>query len=86
MGAKTVKNTNPFKAKKIRLISGRNSPTYSYNVSDIKSMPPEELGTLVIEIWNERVAALYQKYKTLRTVVLMKGPNLNQITIFEKIQ
>lgn len=83
-GAKTVKNTNPFKAKKIRLISGRNSPTYSYNVSDIKSMPPEELGALVIEIWNERVAALYQKYKTLRTVVLMKGPNLNQITIFEK--
>jgi len=29
-GAKTVKNANPWKAKYVRLISGRNSPVYSY--------------------------------------------------------
>lgn len=83
-GAKTIKHLNPLAAKKIRLISGRNSPTYSYDISDIKSTSPEELGRLVIEIWNERVAALYQKYKTLRTVVLVKGAGLGKITIFEK--
>lgn len=82
-GAKTVKNPKPFKAKKIRLISGRNSPTYSYDVSDIRARPPEELGALVTEIWNERVAALYKKYKTLRTVILLKGPALKEISIFE---
>lgn len=82
-GAKTIKNNKPFTAKRIRLISGRNSPTYSYDVSDIRSMEPAKLGALVLEIWNERVAALYQKYKTLRTVVLMKGPDLKQISVFE---
>ncbi len=82
-GAKTIKNKKPFTAKKIRLISGRNSPAYSYDVSDVSSLDPNELGALVIGIWNERVAALYQKYKTLRTVVLMKGEKLKEITVFE---
>lgn len=83
-GAKTIKNGNPFAATHIRLISGRNSPIYSYDVSNIKEREPEELGGLVLEIWNERVAALHQKYKTLRTVVLMKGKELREISIFEK--
>lgn len=82
-GAKTVKNTKPFTAKKICLISGRNSPTYSYDVSDIRAMEPAALGAMVVEIWNERVASLYQKYKTLRTVILLKGPELRQISVFE---
>lgn len=83
-GAKTVKNNSPFIATNIRLISGRNSPIYSFNVSDIRARDPAELGELVLEIWNERVAALYQKYKTLRTVVLMKGKELRRVSIFEK--
>lgn len=82
-GAKTIKVRKPFTAKKIRLISGRNSPAYSYDISNVREIPPSELGAMVVEIWNERVASLYQKYKTLRTVVLMKGPELKQITIFE---
>lgn len=82
-GAKTVKNRNPFSAKRIRLISGRNSPAYSYNVSDIHAVLPSKLGEMVIEIWNERVASLYKKYKTLRTVVLLKGPELRRISVFE---
>lgn len=83
-GAKTIKNNNPFTAHNIRLISGRNSPSYSYGISDIHAVDPSELDTKVVEIWNERVAALYQKYKTLRAVVLVKGPELKQISIFEK--
>lgn len=82
-GAKTVKNHRPFSVATVRLISGRNSPIYSYQVSDILSHTPAELGSMVIGIWNERVAELYKKYKTLRTVVLIKGENLNQICIFE---
>lgn len=83
-GAKTIKHNNPFAAEKIRLISGRNSPAFSYDVSNIKDISPRELGEMVVEIWNERVAALYRKYKFLRTVVLIKGPGLRKISIFEK--
>lgn len=83
-GAKTIKNEHPFTAQRIRLISGRNSLAYSFNITDVGTMTPAELGAKVVEIWNERVAALYQKYKTLRTVVLLKGPELHQISIFEK--
>lgn len=83
-GAKTVKSSKPFAAKKIRLISGRNSPAYSFNIGDVHAIDPAELGGKVVEIWNERVAALYQKYKTLRTVVLLKGPELKHVTVFEK--
>jgi hypothetical protein len=83
-GAKTIKHPNPFTAHNIRLISGRNSPAYSYGVSDVHSVDPAELGAKVVEIWNERVAALYQKYKTLRTVILVKGPELRQVSVFEK--
>lgn len=82
-GAKTVKNNHPFTATRLRLISGRNSPTYSYDVSDIRAQDPAQLGKLVVGIWNERVAALYKKYKTLRTVVLIKGPQFKEIAIFE---
>lgn len=83
-GAKTIKNDNPFTARNIRLISGRNSPAYSYGVSDVHAIDPADLGAKVVEIWNERVAALYQKYKTLRTVILVKGPELRKVAIFEK--
>lgn len=82
-GAKTIKNDHPFTARNIRLICGRNSLDYSYKVSDPRALPPSEVGARVIGIWNERVAALYQKYKTLRTVVLIKGPGLEKVSIFE---
>lgn len=83
-GAKTVKNSKPFLAKRIRLISGRNSLAYSYDVSDLKSLSPSEIGEKVLGIWNERVASLYKKYKTLRTVTLLKGPDLKNVSVFEK--
>ena len=83
-GAKTIKSNSPFTASKIRLISGRNSLAYSYAVNDVKALDPSEVGKLVLGIWNERVAALYQKYKTLRTVTMLKGPGLTKVSIFEK--
>lgn len=82
-GAKSVKNKKPFSAKVVRLISGRNSLQYSYGIDNAKELEVSRLGSLVLGIWNERVAALYQKYKTLRTVVLLKGEGLRQISIFE---
>jgi len=82
-GAKTVKTTNPFTQKKVRLISGRNSPAYSFGESiDVKANP-KLIGRLVLDIWNERVSAVREKFKNLRTVVMMKSNDLSEVCVFE---
>src|SRR4030095_353522 len=52
-GAKTVKANNPSSAKLVRLISGRNSPIYSFDEKIDTSANPNALGELILEIWNE---------------------------------
>ncbi len=82
-GAKTVKNTNPFSAKKVRLISGRNSLAYSFGEEKVLNIDPNLVGPKVLDIWNERVTSTRAKYRHLRTVVLIKGIDLRELTIFE---
>lgn len=82
-GAKTIKNNNPFTVKRVRLISGRNSPVYSFGDKSISECDPNELGEKVLSIWNERVSAIRKKYKHLRTVVLIKSPDLLRVSAFE---
>lgn len=81
--AKTVKNSRPSRAKKIRLISGRNSPFYSFEVEQIFGGNPDDLGRQVLSIWNERVASIRAKYQHLRTVVMIKSEDLLEVAIFE---
>jgi len=82
-GAKTVKATNPTTQKKVRLISGRNSPVYSFGETiDIKA-DPNLVGLSILEIWNERVSAIREKFQNLRTVVLVKSNDLTEVVIFE---
>lgn len=84
-GAKTVKsNVRDFKdLKTIRLISGRNSPVYSYGGTIDTTADPSIIGDQVLEIWNERVSAIREKFKNLRTVVLVKSNDLSQVAVFE---
>ncbi|MEY8848590.1 hypothetical protein AB9K26_07230 [Psychroserpens sp. XS_ASV72] len=84
-GAKTVKSgiKNFKNLKQVRLISGRNSPVYSYGGTIDTSADPNEIGEQVLEIWNERVSAIREKYKHLRTVVLVKSNDLSQVAVFE---
>ena len=49
-GTKTVKYSKPHKVNKVRLISGRNSPAYSFNQTDLDANP-QILGDSVLEIW-----------------------------------
>lgn len=81
--AKTVKATTPSTAKRVRLISGRNSPTYSYEVDEILKAKPGDIGEMVLGIWNERVSSVRAKYNHLRTVVLVKSDDLLELAIFE---
>ena len=82
-GAKTVKNPKPTTVKKIRLISGRNSPVYSYGDQKVTQRDENELGQKILEIWNERVSAVKKQFKHLRTVVLIKGEDLREVAVYE---
>lgn len=82
-GAKTVKSTHPSKQSKVRLISGRNSIVFSFGEKVDLSVNPNLVGPLVLEIWNERVSAIREKYKNLRTVVLIKSNDLSEVVVFE---
>ena len=82
--AKTVKASGHVgKQKTVRLISGRNSPTYSFGVDRITEAEPNTIGKMVLDIWNERVSGVRQYFKFARTVVLVKGQNYDEYLIFE---
>lgn len=44
---------------------------------------PTLIGRLVLDIWNERVSAIREKFKHLRTVVLLKSKDLSEVVVFE---
>lgn len=82
-GAKTVKANSPSTQKTVRLISGRNSPVYSFGESKISDVDPNYLGEQVLTIWNDRVTDVRKKYKFLRTIVLLKSNTLEEVVVFE---
>lgn len=79
---KSVKNKNPHSCKKIRIISGRNSPDYSYGISEPRKNL-EETGKAIINIWNERINIALDKYDYMRTVILIRNINKLEFTLFE---
>lgn len=82
--AKTIKSSNPWSQQRVRLISGRNSPVYSYGTTEIgPGTDPDSLGADVLGIWNSRVDSLRKYYKHTRTVVLIKSNDLTKLSIFE---
>lgn len=85
-GAKTVTSPNPFEAQRVRLISGRNSPIYSYGTTVGASLSAEKIakiGEEVLGIWNARVESIRAKFPHVRTVVLLKSRDLLRLAIFE---
>ena len=82
--AKTVKNKKPFTARHIRLISGRNSPDYSFDVKNVHTEDPNQLGEMILGIWNARLADVRKRFTTTRTVVLIKGEDLSTVSVFEE--
>lgn len=83
-GAKTVfGSSNISSQQNVRLIAGRNSPAYSYGVDKITSEDPDKIGKMILEIWNERVSAVRQIFKFVRTVVLVKAKDFSEFLVFE---
>ena len=80
---KSVKASTPHSTQKIRVISGRCSPDYSYGITD----PPEDVertGAAVLSIWNERINIAKERYEPLRTNVLVRNFNNMEFLVFEQ--
>lgn len=80
---KTVKALNPLTCEKVRLISGRCSPDYSYGIAD----PHEDIqktGRAVLEIWNERINIAREEFNPLRTSILIRSYDMLSYTLFEE--
>ena len=80
--AKTVKSANPVSTTRVRLISGRNAPVFSFGNDDTFS-DVQETGSQVLQIWNARVEEASQQYPQLRTVILMRDMEGFRFKIFE---
>lgn len=79
---KTVKSSNPLSISKIRLISGRCSPDYSYGITDPHENI-EKTGRAVLGIWNERINLALDSYNPVRTVVLVRSDDCLNYCLFE---
>ena len=78
-----MKNKKPATVSKIRLISGRNSVSFSFGQEKVKNVDPDDMGEKVLSIYNERVAGVRKKFQHLRTVVLVKSDDLLELAAFE---
>lgn len=80
---KTAQSDNPFKARRARLISGRNSPDYSVGIENPHSNPPAT-GHAVLAIWNARVNEALNEFNDLRIVVMLRNMQTREFLIFEE--
>jgi hypothetical protein len=80
--AKTVKHKNPHAQGKVRVISGRCSPDYSYGITDPHE-DRQKTGTAVLSIYNERINIAKDKYEPLRAVILIRNFETFEFSLFE---
>jgi len=79
---KTVKIPNPHTATNIRVISGRCSPDFSYDITDPRA-DIQKTGDAVLSIYNERINISRAKYEQLRSVFLIRNVPKCEFLIFE---
>ena len=82
--AKTVKSTHPFSQSTVRLISGRNSPDYSYGIED----PHDDIqktGDAVLGIWNGRVDIAQAHHPRIRVIVLVRNYDCSEFVVYEEL-
>lgn len=79
---KSVKQGKPHECSKVRVISGRCSPDYSYNITDPHANV-DATGIAVLSIWNERINVAKDNFEPLRSCLLIRNPNTLEFTLYE---
>ncbi|NOS87504.1 MAG: hypothetical protein HOP34_03010 [Methylococcaceae bacterium] len=80
---KSVQDTNPHDCRSLRIISGRNSPDFSYGIENPHA-DIQATGKAVLGIWNQRVNIALEKFDFLRTAILIRNVNTLEFTLFEE--
>ena len=80
--AKTVHAENPHTVNKVRIITGRCSPDYSYGITDPHENP-QRTGTAVLSIINERINIAKDQYEPLRAVICVRNFPEFKFALFE---
>jgi len=80
---KTVKSSKPFEQKRVRLISGRNSPDYSHQIADPHA-DIQATGRAVLSIWNARINEALNEFDELRIVTFIRNIDIREFVIFEE--
>lgn len=81
--AKTIKNSKPFTHSHVRLITGRNSVDYSYDVRNVHEEDPNRVGAMVLDIWNARFKDELSHFSDLRTAILIRNERLTEFSVME---
>lgn len=81
--AKTVKANSPFTIANVRLISGRNSPDFSYGIEDPHD-DVQKTGDAVLGIWNGRVDIAQAHHPRIRVNVLIRNYDLTEFVMYEE--
>jgi hypothetical protein len=79
---KTVKAKNPFEVSNIRVISGRNSPSYSSDIT-VPFADIQATGRAILEIWNERVDIAAREHDDLRVLIMIRNMRTREFTLME---
>lgn len=80
---KTIKSTKPHDATSVRLIVGRNSPAYSFDINDPKANI-QETGDAVLSIYNQRIDQARSTYRDTRLGVLIRNMDTLEYCYFER--
>ncbi len=81
---KTIKVEKPHTTKAVmRLIIGRNSTDFSFKLENPRENP-QLTGSMVLQIWNNRVNIAYKDHTSLRTSVLVRSKDLLSYSLFEE--
>jgi len=81
--AKTIKNAHPFTHEHVRLITGRNSVDYSFDVKNVHVENPNKIGEMLLGIWNARFEKEASLFSDLRTALLIRDPKMECFSVSE---
>ena len=80
---KTVKATRPRTQKRVRLISGRNSPDFSLGI-DNPHANLQATGKAVLAVWNSRLNAARSEHDDVRVAILIRNMDTKEFALFEE--
>lgn len=80
---KTIQSKKPHETNLVRLIVGRNSPTYSFDIDDPKANV-QQTGNAVLSIYNHRIDQARSKYGDTRLGVLIRNMDALEYSYFER--